>query len=435
MDVKLIIEFSKGGPEREILSQASQVVVRESLGQAITFTISYSEDICEGDFNKLKDELFDPLREINIAIEYEGIKIYLVKGLVQGQQITLKHGGQGSQVVVNGSDNSIRMDWMTETKNWKKKLDKFDILSLISGVNKHKQDKEPKKQKEKPIPRDYPFVQYNILGSTFMAEDIKDVSNQGQNNGAEQNDQDLSYEQEQTQRGTDLQFIKQLANEKGMYFWVTYGNETGEEIANFDKLPLDKEGEYDLIINDPNNNIDEFSLSWDADRPTSVRSNQIDKKNKNKKPENTEIAPQIKQGNVTLADLTGNLISSLLPAQADDEGTLKERNEAALNESEWFIKASCSTTFERLNRFCDRKDEDERDKLKIIHAHTLVNVHGAGSRHSGKYVVSGVTHTINAESYKMDIELMRNSWWDWSKVMETVLSPFSNVIETAMRFD
>ncbi len=45
-----------------------------------------------------------------------------------------------------------------------------------------------------------------------------------------------------------------------------------------------------------------------------------------------------------------------------------------------------------------------------MRAHTVVEVNGAGTRHSGKYFVAGVRHTIDSESYLMELELLRNAW-------------------------
>ena len=44
----------------------------------------------------------------------------------------------------------------------------------------------------------------------------------------------------------------------------------------------------------------------------------------------------------------------------------------------------------------------------LIRVHTVVQVRGAGTRHSGKYYVTGVKHSIDATNHKMEIELARN---------------------------
>jgi hypothetical protein len=218
------------------------------------------------------------------------------------------------------------------------------------------------------------------------------------------------------QNQDDLSLIKSIAQEHGVYFWITY-DDAGEEIANFNELPIETPNEIisaikdllnikpppypTLILNDNDNtkvNIDEFSLSWDADVPTKVVGNHLDAKKKGKLEGTVESPPQHKLGSVSLVELTKDYQqqAKATARPADDSGRVQQRGKGALNEAEWFIKANCSTSFDKL--------------CKVIHAHTLVEVKGAGSRHSGKYVVSGVTHTIDSSSYKMQLELMRNAW-------------------------
>ncbi len=74
----------------------------------------------------------------------------------------------------------------------------------------------------------------------------------------------------------------------------------------------------------------------------------------------------------------------------------QQRSRGALDEAEWFIKASCATSYDRL--------------CEVVHAHTVVKLEGADSRHSGDYLVAAVTHTIDVSSYKMQLELKRNAW-------------------------
>jgi len=169
----------------------------------------------------------------------------------------------------------------------------------------------------------------------------------------------------------------------------------------FNELPLEKSPAATLIINGTNdivNNIDELNIQWNADVPTSVVGEQIDTKTKKTVDPKVDSPPQHKLGDQALADLTLKCKQEVKSTHrpADDTGRAQERSKGALNEAEWFIKATCSTSFDRL--------------CKIIHAHTIVELKGAGSRHSGNYLVSSVTHTIDRSSYKMQLELKRNAW-------------------------
>jgi hypothetical protein len=83
-------------------------------------------------------------------------------------------------------------------------------------------------------------------------------------------------------------------------------------------------------------------------------------------------------------------------APADDAGDMQARSKGALIEADWFIQATCCTTYKLLGA--------------LVHAGMLVSVTGAGSRHSGSYFVTSVKHTIDAADHRMDIELARNGW-------------------------
>ncbi len=384
MEIELIIESSMGDKE---IFEPSQVEIKEKLGQPITYTLTFSEDVCDDDFLRLRDKAFNPLADLTISVRVNGgDRFYLVKGPVQGHQISLVHGGQGSKLVVHGSDNSVKLGWKKEPKtHWKKDFGENDIKAVLNN-------------------KVYTFSDFSIM---------KNIKKKKKASGGDESAH-VEYEEKQVQTEDDLTFIKKMASQKGMYFWVSYETESSssngkkqekiKEIAHFDALPLEGTPSQKLILNGDKNNIDSFEISWDANRPTSVEGKEVDIHSKKIMDGKVEIAPQPKLGDITLKDLTGGLYSSMLAGPAHHAGKMQERNKAALNDSEWFIKANCSTSFDR---FCEN---DEKGKTPIIHAHTLIELTGAGKRYDGNYVVSGITHSIDHASYKMQLELMRNAW-------------------------
>jgi hypothetical protein len=92
----------------------------------------------------------------------------------------------------------------------------------------------------------------------------------------------------------------------------------------------------------------------------------------------------------------------------DDAGALTARSKGALRDAQWFITATCHTSLQRL--------------CKIVRNHTLVNVIGAGSRHSGKYYITAVRHKIDAADHNMEIEMARNGWGDDTATSNGILS-------------
>jgi hypothetical protein len=107
-------------------------------------------------------------------------------------------------------------------------------------------------------------------------------------------------------------------------------------------------------------------------------------------------APLSSLGDQDLAAITGDTRSIFLAAPVDDAGDLQARSSGALVDPYFFVKATGDTRL---------------DLVGIpIRAHTVVELQGAGSRHSGNYFVGGVRHTIEADSYRMELELLRNAW-------------------------
>lgn len=432
MDINIIIitRWEELIMENELGAPAS-VEVKEQMKQPTTFTITYPDDICDGDFKMVEQALFDPFSELEIWVEIDGTRYCLVKGLVKGQQIKIVHGGQGSQLQVNGADNSIRLGWVTEKRNWGKKMDASDIWAAISSHQK---------SKGSLVVKAHSFDEYRIMGESFDKEGVKIKKPQSAVEEdelppptPEENQGNLEFRQEQLQSQDDLGFIRQLADQKGMHFWISY--EEDKEVVNFEKLSLwqfdnndlkSLNGNPDAITlyfnNGEHNDIEEFNISWDTDRPTSVKSIHLDRKTREPIISEVQQATQPKFGNVTLGDMTGYLREAFISPTVSDSKDQKDRNEAALNDAEWFIKANCSTSYDRL---CKNEDIKNGKFGKIIHAHNMINILGAGSKHSGTYLVSGVTHSISPGSYKVQLELMRNSWIDIEKLNST------NIIEPA----
>ena len=102
-------------------------------------------------------------------------------------------------------------------------------------------------------------------------------------------------------------------------------------------------------------------------------------------------------GSTSLSELNGSEQQTVhLAPTVDDAGAMGARSRGALRDAQWFIKATCQTS---LHRLCD-----------IVCNHTIVEVQGAGSRHSGRYYVTGVKHRIDAVAHTIELEMERNAW-------------------------
>lgn len=377
MNIILTIKATAG--KKEFTLDSTQVEVKEKLGAPITYTITFPEDVCETDFQLLREVSFNPFAEIAIFVKInKGDNICLVKGPVLKHDITLMHGGEGSTLKISGADNSIKLGWKTESKNWEKNITRDEIVSILKNGS-------------------YQFQKFNVLGKPINFTPPKDAKNTKKDAAKEEVVKTLK--QNQVQREPDLTFIQKLGKQCGYYFWVTYDTDKDStDIANFGELPLNSSHTHELIINHEKNNIDQLTINWDADRPTIVQSGEVNIKSKKVEKNKDDKVPELNENNITLKDLTQGAYSTLLTFPGSDINEILDKNKAALNESSWFIHASCATSLDQL---CTEK---------IIRAHTVVKLTGAGTRYDGRFVVSGVTHTIDSSSYKMQLELIRNGW-------------------------
>ena len=350
MGLGIIIQVN--GTADKQLAEANRVEVTERFGDTTYFSISYPEDISDGDMPLLKDSRLDPGSVLTILAGKDNDLDCLVKGPVYSQQIHLEHGGEGSTVEIMGADTSITMDREIQSAVWTDVTDS-DVVSSIVG--------------------DYG------LDDDVASTDTKHVEDK----------------HSLVQRESDLQFVKRLARRNGCYFWISCDAD-GNENAHFQKPTLDGDPSFDLVINFDQPTIQTLDIHWDVERPTSVEGVQVDLSNKENLDGALAVTPQTILGAHKLEDIASETRSMHVSAPSDDAGDMQARSGGALTEADWFIQATCTTTFRLLGR--------------LVHAGMLLNVKGAGSRHSGKYFVTSVKHSIDAADHKMEIGMVRNGW-------------------------
>lgn len=338
----------------EVASQAATVEVMESVGQPTYYRLEYSLDTADGDFPLLTDSTLGPGADLSILVTTADASVCLVKGPVYGQQIRLEQGGSGSTLIVLGADSSIKMDREDKAVAWADMTDS----SAVSA----------------------------ILGEMGLAPDVE-TTEAGH------------FELKHTliQRETNLAFIRRLARRNGSHFWLTC-DELGIETAHFKRPVLDGEAECDLVINlpDPPSNVTSLEITWDVERPTSAEANEVDLNTKEQIPVAVAASPLTPLGGLGLSEIAAEPRIAHVRAPVDDNGDLQSRGEGALIDASFFVRATGSTTLSSLK--------------KVLRAHTLVNLRGAGTRHSGLWLCSGVRHSIDSTEHTMQFDLVRNGW-------------------------
>lgn len=338
----------------ELAGSATSVEVTEQMGQPTYYRLDYALDTEEGDFPLLKEAKLGPGSELSVVVAPGGESECLVKGPVCGQQIRMEHGGSGSTLSVQGADSSIKLDRENKAAVWADLTDSSAVSSILSQA--------------------------------ALTPDVETT-------------QAGHFETKHTliQRETDLSFIRRLARRNGFLFWITC-DAFGIETAHFKRPVLDGDAACDLVINltDPKSNLTTLDIFWDVERPTQTDSLELDLNSKSDITGTIQKSPLTALGGTALNDIVSEPRIAHVYAPVDDNGDLQARNEGTLIDASFFLRATGSTTLSALG--------------KVLRSHTLVNLRGAGTRHSGLWFCSAVRHSIDSSEHRMDFDLIRNGW-------------------------
>jgi phage protein D len=334
------------------LSEATWVEVRERMGDLTRYRIRYEIEIGHDDFPDLTNARTDHGSILAINVPLSGKNNFLVKGPVTGQRVHLEHGAGNSYVEIEGTDSSIKMSRENKAVLWNDVTDS-DAVNKIVKDNDYEADVD------------------STSGGHFEKKHSL------------------------VQRDSDLMFVHRLARRNGFLFWITC-DDLRTETAHFKRPAVDAQSSANLDINLTSNTINVLDLTWDVERSTSVVAAQLNLNDKSTIDGELSSPPLAALGSKSLKDITGDTRSSHLYAPVDDSGELQARSAGALTDAGWFVFGTCRTSINALNA--------------VVRANTVVTVQGAGSRHSGKYLVSGVLHRIEPAGHYMDLELVRNAW-------------------------
>lgn len=337
----------------ETVAAATSVEVTEAVGQPTYYRLEYLLDTAEADFPLLKEAKLAMGSEISVLAPTTEATECLVKGPVYGQEIRFEQGGLGTLVVL-GADSLIKMDREDKAVAWTDLTDSSAVSTILSQFNF------------------VPDVETTAAGHFELKHNL-------------------------IQRETDLAFVRRLARRNGNHFWVS-SDEFGVETAHFKRPVLEGDAACELVINlnDPKTNVTALEISWDVERPTKAEATEVDFTNKSDVTGTVEASPLTALGGSPLSAIVAEPRIAHVRAPVDDNGDLQARSESAVIEASFFLRASGSTTLSALGKF--------------LRAHTLVNLRGVGTRHSGLWFCAAVRHSIDATEHRMDFDLIRNGW-------------------------
>ena len=211
------------------------------------------------------------------------------------------------------------------------------------------------------------------------------------------------------QRTTDIQFVRDLAQRNGLEFYFETDKDSGEVTAFLRAPQLEGSPQPDLAIQfGEESNLKNFAAHVIGQRPLNVKTQQIDVKANSPNSAKAGDTQLTKLGDTDANTLIGGPLGALvtpkdtlaqmllLATPTSDATELQTMAQAVRDEAAWLITAS---------------GEINSDAYQtVLRPHRMVLVKGAGSRYSGTYYVTQVTHELTADgTYSQKFEARRNA--------------------------
>jgi hypothetical protein len=196
------------------------------------------------------------------------------------------------------------------------------------------------------------------------------------------------------QRGTAMQLLRDLARRHGMYLYIKPDDRPGRSIGVFQLPDLTPADFPELLLLGRERNINRFTAQFDGLRPTTAQAGNVDITNQDLL--NSEATqPELEaQGDVAVHSML-EPASTLLSRTREMGEDLDAATAAAVDHSSWAYSANAEVS-------ADIYDG-------VLAPHRVITVTGAGGYLSGNWLITQVTHVIDAQSYKQEFSLRRNA--------------------------
>jgi hypothetical protein len=199
------------------------------------------------------------------------------------------------------------------------------------------------------------------------------------------------------QRSTDLQFLRGLARRGGKLCRVGCTDTAGARTGYFVTPAVDGQPVTTISLVDPASwTVDSLDFDWDVMRPTEANASQVDltqadDSGSDVSTDSSGLAPLDDRDYPTYLGQSSTL---LLTAPADFP-ELDQRTAAVLTESGFFSRCTGQADVDRIG--------------VILRVGDIITIEGAGSIHSGNWLVWQVRHKYSAQTWTMHFILVRNA--------------------------
>ena len=354
VEYALLIDGMPASPE--LLAVIQQIEVEDNADMAdmlrLRIAIGVNEGCCDWSF--VDEDVFSRLAKIQISITVENLaEPLLVAHIIETSASFANQPGQSVLNVV-AMDPTVLMNLEEKVKPWPDMADS-DIATAVF------------------TDRTYGFVPV-IEMTTWHRQEM---------------------EQKVIQRGTDIQFLRGLAQRNGCECYVEMSPLTGLVEGHFHPPRIEQPPQGVLSVNmGEATNVNSFSARYDMLRPTTAQVTGLDVGTLSHQPAQAQDLAQAGLGQEATLGGSNRRRALLSQTGMGQTGELQTYAQAVADRSAWAITADGE-----LNTVAYGS---------VLRAKRPVNVRGAGRQFSGTYYVEKVLHTFAGDSYTQRFTLRRN---------------------------
>ena len=382
------IAFNDEAVDEDFYGDVESLTVEENTATASTFRLQLATSLQDdGSWAYLEDDRFALFTKVSIRIGFtggggvagvlggalgglngggnEGLEP-VFDGYITGVNVSLGSAPNSAYLEVSGMDTSVLLSLEEKIAIWPNLADSDIVQQIVStyGVQ----------------------VQIDATPTVHQESDTTIV-----------------------QRGTDIQFVRDLAQRNGLEFYFETEKDSGNVIAYCRAPQLAATPQPDLAIQfGEESNLRSFSARLSGQRPLNVKTVQLDVKANSPNTAQVSDTQLTKLGendaNMLIGDALGSLVTPkeaqaqmlVLGPPTSDATELQTVAQAARDEAGWFITAQGEINSDAYQQ--------------VLRPHRLVLVKGAGIPYSGKYYVSRVVHHLTGDgSFTQSFEARRNA--------------------------
>jgi len=340
-------------------------------GFQITFSIGRNGPQDLLDYQHLSTPLLKPFNRVVLIVTFNAIPRVIMDGIITNHQMQPGSEPGTSTLTITGDDVSLMMDREERSVEHIGQPDMLIVTKIILS-----------------------YAQYGLIPKIIPPLSI---------------DQPIPIERTPVQRGTDLEYLKTMAQRYGYVFYIIPGPVPLTNTAYWGPPVRIGMPQSALTFNmGPQSNVSSVNFRYNALDPVIVSGNVTDRQTNQGMPVQTFTSTRLPLA--TQSALLTNLPNARRVRPENSEG---------LNYMQAMTRAQARTDSSLDSVVAANGELDALQYGDILIPRGLVGLRGAGYSYDGLYYVKRVTHTIRNGEYKQSFSLSREGVGSTTPVVRT----------------